>query len=71
MLAIGYSKDVIVLVIYEKITQFRLAEKGVQFSCDTNFKICNKSAITNEFNTKEDKCTLLWWVLALKKVRKS
>ena len=38
MLAIGYSKDVIVLVIYEKITQFRLAEKGVQFSCDTKLK---------------------------------
>ena len=55
----------------KKITQFRLAEKGVQFSCNTKVKICNKSAITNGFNTKEDKCNLLWWVLALKKVRKS
>ena len=42
MLAIGYSKDVIVLVIYEKITQFRLAEKGVQFSCDTKLKFVTR-----------------------------
>ena len=38
MLAIGYSKDVIALVIYEKISQFRLAEKGVQFSRNTKLK---------------------------------
>ena len=42
MLAIGYSKDVIVLVIYEKNPQFRLAEKGVKLSCDTKLKFVTR-----------------------------
>ena len=43
--------------IHEKITQFWLADKGVQFSCYTSVNFVTREQITNGFwlaeNTKE------------------
>ena len=43
--------------IHEKITQFWLAEKGVQLFCNTSAKLVTRVQITNGFllaeNTKE------------------